>query len=123
MRLRSWTLIGMDVVEFPVYATETCVGRQGPSSKYQASRAQPAAPVAAAKRAEEHQGRSRRQGSDRSEVGVEGNHLAHRQDGEQGNHSPKRGRPVQVAPPRAHLARGVIAAARLKPRATCSASL
>ena len=53
--------------------------------------------VAAARRAEEHPHRHRRQRSDRRQNRAQGDDLADRQDGEQGRHPPQRRRPLQVA--------------------------
>src|SRR5436309_593650 len=80
VRLRFWTRMAIVVLKFAVYAIEARVGRQGPSTESEASRTQPAAPIAAAERAEEHPRGGGQQGLDRGEVGPERDDLAHRQD-------------------------------------------
>src|SRR5262249_29549305 len=60
-------------------------------------RAQPAVPVAAPQRAEEHPHRHRRQRSGRREDGAETHDFADRSDGKQRDYSQERRRPLQVA--------------------------
>ena len=95
---RSPSVLGLGVPEVIDYVATHASALKAHRQSLKNREQQPPVPVASAQRAQEHPRRHRRQRSGRREDRAEADHLAHRQDGEQGHHPPQRRRPLQVAP-------------------------